>query len=299
MNKKKLGMLALSVGVSGTVLLASGFSAMASSTSGYDLYKAAFRQTTAVSNVTGDLSVSVKDNGKNLFAIESTIKRDVKNHDASGKINIQVNGKTQTISVFSQGDKRIIKSSDSDVYYVTQEKEKKYHHEKGSHHGDHAQNVESVIDALMSGSGLSNDIHAVDKGNGNKEVTLTLSGNQISPVVQAVGAVLVKHATQTHEQSDNNNVPFFNKDKEELKSSLPKLTQDIKIKQVSVKAEINNNNLINEQTAQLIVTGKDAAGKEHEVTVNIKLDLSQFNNTVIDKIDLNGKKVETLQPENH
>src|SRR4051794_22774029 len=100
MNKKKLGLLALSVGVSGSVLFASGFSAMANSTSGYDQYKAAFKHTKAVQNLTGDLSVSVKDNGKNLFAVDSTIKEDVKNHEGSGKINIQENGKTKTLYVY-------------------------------------------------------------------------------------------------------------------------------------------------------------------------------------------------------
>jgi hypothetical protein len=293
MNKKKLGLLALSVGVSGSVLFASGFSAMANSTSGYDQYKAAFKHTKAVQNLTGDLSVSVKDNGKNLFAVDSTIKEDVKNHEGSGKINIQENGKTKTLYVYKQGDNKIFKSNDSDVYYVAQEKERK-HHDQKYHRGEHDQDVEYVIDALMSG--LRNDVHTVNKGNGDKEVTLTLSGNQISPVVQALGSVFVKHATEKHEYGDHHKLPFFNG--EELKSSLPKLTQDIKIKQVSTKAEINKQNLIHEQTVQLIVTGKDAAGKEHEVTVNIKVDLSQFNHTVTDKVDLKGKKVQTLQREN-
>jgi hypothetical protein len=295
MNRKKFGMLALSVGISASVLFASGFSAMTSSTSGYDQYKAAFKQTKAVENVTGNLDLSVKDNGKDLFAIHSTIKTDFKNHDGSGTINIQENGKTQTLFVYSQGEKKIFKTSHSNVYYVTQEEGKKYHHEKKHRNGEHDQDIEYVIDALMGN--LRNDVHLADKGNGNKEVTLALSGSQISPVVQAIGAVLVKNATENHEHEDHKNLPFFNV--EELKSSLPKLTQDIKIKQVNVKAEINNKNLIDEQTAQLIVTGKDAAGKEHEVTVDVKLDLSQFNNTTIDKVDLNGKKVETIQHEIH
>jgi hypothetical protein len=292
MNKKKLGILALSVGVSGSVLFASAFSAMASSTSGYDQYKAAFKQTKAVKNMTGNLYLSVKDNGRYLFAIDSTFKTDVKNHDGSGKINIQENGKTKTLYVFSQGEKKIFKASDKDIYYVTQEKEKKYHHKSG----EHAQDVEYVIDTLMGG--FSNDIHSVNKGDGNKEVTFTLSESQISPVVQAISSVLVKNATEKHEyDNDQKKVPFFNED--ELKSSLPKLTQDIKIKRVNVKAEINNKNLINEQTAQLTVTGKDAAGKEHEVTVNIKLDLSHFNNTVPDKVDLHGQKVEIIEHKFH
>lgn len=295
MNKKKLGLLALSVGVSGSVLFASGFSAMANSTSGYDQYKAAFKQTRAVSNVTGDLSVSVNDNGKNLFVIDSTIKADIKNHEGSGKINIQENGKNQTLYVYKTRGQAIFKSSDSNIYYVAQEQEKKLPYDKKYHRGEHNQDMEYVIDALMSG--LRNDIQSVNKGNGDKEVTLTLSGNQISPVVQALSSVLVKHATENHENGDHGKLPFFNK--QDLKSSLPKLTQDIQVKQVSVKAEINNKNLIKEQTAQLIVTGKDAAGQEHELTVSIKLDLSQFNHTVTDKVDLNGKKVETIQRENY
>lgn len=294
MNKKKLGIFALTLGVSGTVLLTSAFSVMAGTTSGYDQYKAAFKQTKAVENMTGNLDLTIKDNGKTLITVDSTIKKDIKNHEGSGKINIHGNGKTQTLYVSKQGNKKIFKPSGSDVYYVIQEKERK-HHDPKYHRGEHHQHAEYVIDALMSG--LRNDVRAVNKGNGVKEVTLTLSGRQISPVVQALASVFVKHVTEKHEYGDHHKLPFFNK--EEWKSSLPKLTQDIKIKQVSTKAEINKQNLIQEQTAQLIVTGKDAAGKEHEVTLNVKLDLSRFHQTATDKLDLKGKKVQTIQREHH
>lgn len=292
MNKKKLGILALTVGVSGSVLIISAFSALANSTSGYDQYKNAFKQTKAVENMTGNLEVSVKDNGKTLFTIDSTIKKDLKNHECSAKINIQSNGKTQTLDMFNQGEEKIFKASDSDLYYVKKGKEKKHHHKSG----DHDQDMEYVIDVLMSG--LRKDIQSVNKADGNKEVSLSLLGSQISPVVQALGSVLVQKATDKHEHDHHHKrVPFFNK--EELKSSLPKLTQDIKMKQVNVKAEINDKNLIEEQTAEVTITGKDAAGKEHEVTINLKLELSQFNNTVTDKVDLNGKKVKTFERKTH
>ncbi|SEN67269.1 hypothetical protein [Lihuaxuella thermophila] len=287
MNKKKLGIFALSLGVSASVLLTSALSVKAGNASGYDQYKAALKQTKAVENLTGNLDLSIQDNGKKLFTVDSTIRRDLKNHAGNGKINIEANGKKQTLEVYHQENKKIMKASNSEIYYVMNEKEKKVHHKSG----DRAQKAEFVIDALMSG--LRNDIQSVNRTDGSKEVSLNLSEGQISPVVQALVSILVQNAAGHEPDRGHHGAPFF---KGELKPDLPELTRDIKIKQVNIKAEINKENRIEEQTAQVLVTGKDAAGKEHQLTIRIRLDLSQFNHTVMDKVDLTGKKVKTFEP---
>ena len=94
----------------------------------------------------------------------------------------------------------------------------------------------------------------------------------------------------------NNNEPMHNEKVGNLdvKNMLPQLASGIKVESVVVTGDINKNNIITGQVAKIVVTGLDAKGATHEVTINANLNLSDINATTPNTVDLTGKQVKTV-----
>ncbi|MDP4127073.1 MAG: hypothetical protein Q8912_09035, partial [Bacillota bacterium] len=69
---------------------------------------------------------------------------------------------------------------------------------------------------------------------------------------------------------------------------------DINVETVTSTGNINKDDIITSQNAQIVVSGKDAQGTQHTLTFNLDLNLSNINATTPDKIDLTGKNVKTM-----
>ena len=76
---------------------------------------------------------------------------------------------------------------------------------------------------------------------------------------------------------------------------MPKLTSDISIDSADMKAELDKDNFITSQVGNIVISGKDADGNSHSITVNIDMSMSGFNSTTPDTVDLTGKQVKTIQ----
>jgi hypothetical protein len=291
--KKKWLVLGSAVGISSIVMLSTGFSAMAS-TSGYDTYKAALKNTKTIQSVTVQGAAALKDNGKVLVDASGSFKVSHDNHAASGSSVVKANGMQQSLNVYNQNNETVFKSDASDVYYVNQEKEK---HSKvhDPSQGDMSQHAETVIDALVGN--LKDYVTVSPKDDGSKEVSVQLENAQIPTVINALAPIVISHATkQGHGEGNIADKPkeqLFNKDM--FKSVMPQMTQEIKIDKVAVKANINADNYIEHQEADVTVSGKDDNGATHQVTLHLQADLSGYNNTTPDTIDLTGKNVQQIK----
>jgi hypothetical protein len=291
MKRMKKGVVILSaIGISSVVMVTSGFAAMAS-TSGYSVYKDAIKATRSLDSVALSGGITLKDNGTSLVNVTGSVKADLANETQSGSATIDSSGKTQTVEVYRQRKQTITKSSDSDVYYQEQERQGKQKDEKPESK-QIPQEVENMIDSLVGN--LQNSVTLDSKTDGTKQVTLSLSNAQLPPIVNAAGSLLIKNALdekQGHQK--NGEVPSF-----DFEASLPALTQNIRIDQIDIKADINASNFIQHQEAAITVSGKDAAGVTHQVVLQLNADLSGFNTTTPDTIDLAGKNVKVVQHDN-
>lgn len=300
MKNNKLLAAGVGIGLSGIVLLTSGYTVMADSASGYDVYKSAIKQTKAANSLTADVNVSLTDNGKQVLAVDGTLKNENNTHLSSGNVSITANGTTQALQMFHQDQQMVVKAANSNVYQVFKDDGKGHKHRQDQKQKEDGidPNAEKVIDALMTN--LQNSIQVSDISAGGKEVSLKLSESEISPVVQALGSVLLQNAANHQERPDQDHGTNKEKNlffKQDLKVDLPKLTQDIVVKQVEAKADITKDNLVDQQTVKLTITGKDASGNEHEVVLAIQADLSHFADTKADTVDLSGKQVQIVQKE--
>jgi hypothetical protein len=286
-NMKKGFVILGAIGISSVVMVTSGFAAMAS-TSGYTVYKDAIKATRGLDSVSASGALSLKDNGASLVNVTGSVKANLVNETQSGSATIVNNGKTQTLEVYRQNNQTITKSSASDVYYQEQGRQEKNAADKPESK-QIPQEVENIIDSLVGN--LQNSVTLDNKTDGTKQVTLSLSNAQLPPVVNAVGSLMIKNALDSKEGlSKQEKIPGI-----DFKPSLPLLTQNVRIDQIDIKADINAANFIQHQEATVTISGKDAKGVSHQVVLQLNADLTGFNATTPDSIDLTGKNVQVVQ----
>lgn len=295
---KKLAMIGAGV-VAGSVLLMSSVYAGIGTTAGYDTYKSAIKNTVAVDNVTKQLNLSIVDNGKVLVQVDSTIKSGVDDLGGSAEVTLQSGDTTQSIQIFSQNNQKIIKTSSSDVYQILktdlEEQEKFRKGKEGEQHDPaFAKEMENVVDTLVGN--LKNYVTLKEDG-ASKQVGLQLTGSQIPALANTIGSLIIREGGRDHgEDMTLNPADTFGVNVQSIKDSLPKLAEDIKIESVSLDAEVNADNLITSQTAEIQISGKDSQGVKHQVVIELAVDSFDFNNTTPDTIDLTGKTVENVEP---
>lgn len=288
MNKK------LAIGISiiaGGALMASTALASASGSAGYDAYKAAFKNTRTAASATGTATITVTDNGKVIIQSNDAVKANLQNRTMSGTFEVVFNDQSKTITVYRQNDQTITKASDSDVYNVITGRPGK--HIKAADVDKHdpalAKDVENIVDLLVGN--YQNYITLDNNPDGTKEVSFALAESQVTPLVNAVASLAIREGLQEAAKKHSAN-PV----EAAIQAQIPKLVEDIRVANVDVKASINEQDFITKQTADITITGKDAAGQRHEVVVSVDLNLTDINNTTPDTIDLTGKTVKNLQP---
>lgn len=295
---KKLAMIGAGV-MAGSVLLMSSVYAGVGSTPGYTAYKSAIKNTTTIENATLQARLSIEDNGKRLLQVDSTVKSGKDNVTSSAEFTLLSGNTEQNVQIFSQDDKKIIKTSGSDVYRIVEmdpearERLEKYGDGMDQHDPAFTQEVENVIDTLVGN--LKNNVTLKEEGSA-KEIGLHLEGSQIPAIVNAVGSLLNRKGGDDHgEDPELQAAHDFGLNMYSIKDSLPKLTDEIKIENVSLDADVNADNLITNQTAEIKVSGKDSQGLAHEVVIKLVVNATDFNNTTPNTVDLTGKKTENVK----
>ena len=285
MNKKVVTM-AISLAVGGSLLLSTGF-ANAAQTSGYDAYKSAIVNTKNLKSETADMKVSVKDGEANLVNLSSNVKLNLNTNEMSSVITTTKGTTTQSSNSYMQDGKSISKDSNSAEYFV------RTNNLKDSNKMDKVQNptvdksMEVVVDTLVGN--MKNNVTTKKETDGTKNIAIKLSDKEVTPLVDALTQIAFIQGTKTKNISNDNKAELGG-----LKNVLPQLQSEIKVKSVSSTGKISKDNIITNQTAKIVIVGKDAQGKQHEITFNIDLNLSNVNSTTPDKINLTGKQVKEV-----
>jgi hypothetical protein len=296
--KKKWMMIGSAVGISSLVMITTGFSALASS-SGYDSYKSALKNMQTAKSFSVQAQVALQDNGVLLTSATGSVKANLANKTDSGTAVVTSNGTVQTINFYKQASNTVLKTSDSDVYLVEQRGNQNSKKPKKQDNQVIPQQAETVIDALVGN--LKDYVTSNTKADGSQEISVQLTNAQIPAVVNAIAPILIKQAVTEHADKNEKNLTAndqgdlsFEKD---LLTKVPQLTQDIKIDKISLQAVINTSNFIEHQQADVTISGKDASGAAHVVTLHLNADLSGINSTTPDQIDLTGKNIKNVTSE--
>jgi hypothetical protein len=293
---KKITMIVLSLVLGVTMLSATAFASISSS-SGYEVYKAALKNLPQVGSMTTQATVSVSDNGNVILNADGTVKMDSTNRTMSSSSTIKAGDKTQTNEVYRQKDQTIMKNGDSDVYNVMAMKANQAPLDKNLDnkpaHEAVAKDAENIVDLLASN--FDSNISLNNQDDGTKVVSLSLADSQITPLENAVASLIVKNVAREGERGLKAGSPMGNIDSI-VKTNMPQLVDAISLNSVDMVANIDAQGQITKQTATLKITGNDASGQTHEVVINVDMNLSGINSTSPDTVDLTGKQVNNIQP---
>ena len=304
--KKKWLLTGSAVGISGAIMLATGLTAFAG-TSGYDDYKAALKNTAQnLDSVSVQATAVLKDNGSLLSQAQSSLKADIRNEAVSGTVKISGSAGSQNLRLYSQNDGQVWKTDASDIYYVKQDKIDDKNHSAEKETKDEtwfSSQEETLIDALIGN--LKNEITSSTASDGSKHISLQLDSVQIPAVVQALAPVAFKHLSEesSKNRSEGSDAAEQAGDPEELfqhnlfNAKDIALTDGVQIKNINLQAVVNPANQIQRQQLEITFTGLDAAGASHTLAAALDVQLSAFNTTTPESIDLSGKQVQQVQDE--
>jgi hypothetical protein len=290
--KKKLLLLGTGFTLGSALLVTSAFAGVGDAP-GYDAYKAAIKSTLSAQSLTENVNVTVEDNGSQLLSVKSAAKTDKANRTASADVAIQGGSAGGSVQLYRQDGQQIVKTSDSDVYnvYGKAGRKDRGHKEKA----DEAWNteMENVADALVGN--LKNYVTLNTQADGTKQIGLQLNGSQIPSVAKALSSIFIKQAVNNNEHANKIQNSPFGTELQQVRASLPKLTQDIQIQEADLNATVDSQNRITDQKVKVMLSGKDDQGTNHQVVISADIALSGFNSTTPDKVDLTGKQVKTVE----
>ena len=275
MNKKLLA----GIGISGAIMLGSVYS-ISANTSGYDLYKSALKQTHTADSATMSIKLLLKDNNKSIFSVKSLLKADVK--DQVSSITSQLANETEktSMNMYKQDGNWFVEKDRTDIIYKM--KMNSPHHQNSAELQD---DVENLIDVMTKN--LQQQITVAEKKNGSHTIELDLTGKEIPLTVNALSTLMIKHAVMLQD-TEQENSDFH------IKPTMPELDHDITFKQIMLEAAINKENYLEGQTVKAVVTGKDKQGKAHELSFNIKINVSDYNQTTVTPVEIPAEKVQEL-----
>ncbi len=280
MNKKIVAMVT-SLVIGSTMLLGTTY-ANAKQLSGYDSYKAAIKDTKNLKNETANLKVSVYDNGSDIMDMTTNAKINLASDAMSHETSLKSSTETETFNIYRQNGKNISKSSSSPVYNV---RDVKGRNNNKAQNPEIEKSVETIVDTLTGN--MKNNVSVTDNKGSGKKVSINLSENDVTPLVNAVTSIAF---------IGNSDKPVYKEKAGEINLSnvIPKLQSNVKVKSAVVTGDINNNDILNNQVAKIVITGTDAQEKTHEITINMNFDIANINSTTPDTVDLTGKQVKNI-----
>jgi hypothetical protein len=277
-NKKSKIIISLALG---TVMFTTTAIAQVLSKSGYDQLKDSIKYTaesctTRLSSYTMDTSYIIKNNGTVISSRDSVDKVDLSNQTKEN-VTTTVEGGTKRGNYFySDVNGYITKGSDQDIYY-TNEYEKPLEvtvrsnpfKEKG------ATDIEKIADALVGS--LKDAVVVAENSDGSKTLSGSLSESQIPALINAVVSF------QSKREFGNQ----YN-----TQSVMPKIAKDIFVKEIKGNMVTTKEGLIQSVLGSGVLVGTDENGKEHNLSFELLVKITNVNLTKVNKPNLSGKKVE-------
>lgn len=278
LNKKTAVIVSFALG---SVMFATTAMAQVLTKSGYDQLKDSVKYTaesatTKLTSYTGDVSISIKDNGNVVYSNDSISKVDVaKGADETIETRIDGSKKTERYN-YSDVNGYISKDSSKNIYTTTAfTTPHKITTSQNPFKEEGATDMEKIADAVVGN--LKDAVVVTQNSDGSKTLSGSLSEAQIPSIINAVISLESKRA-------------FGNNPNNE--SSIPKITNDVFVKDVKGNMVTTKDGLIQTVLGTGVISGKDAKGVEHKLTFELLAKMTDVNTTKVNKPDLTGKKVE-------
>ncbi|RXT01920.1 hypothetical protein [Ammoniphilus sp. CFH 90114] len=286
LSKKKMTVLSFALGAS--VFVSTAFADMMLG-SGYDRLKDSAKTTAAqmekgLNNYTIEALFTLKDNDHTLMQASTFNKMDTqKQASENSTVTQYANGESTSNYSYSDKQVSIWKSGIENKYYVTEfpedmdrENWSKFSNpfnEKG------APEIEKIVDALVGN--LKDYVQAEDRPEGGRIYSGSLSATQVPAIVNAVSSFGVKQMMRDQAHMEG-------------KMEFAEIESDIHVKKVTGTAIENKEGFLENVTGDIMLSGVDKNGVQHDLTLNVVFKLSDVGTTKITKPDLDGANVEKV-----
>ncbi|TWH56233.1 hypothetical protein DesLBE_0427 [Desulfitobacterium sp. LBE] len=264
----------------GALLFATTAFADIVSKSGYDQLKDGIKMTaekagSEYSNYTIEMTAVLKADGKVLQSESSVEKTDrIKNATESTNTSEDFQGQVFNHYYYNDNNTTIRKSKGDNKIYVGEYPEgRNFQAFDNPFAEDEFEDVERIIDAVVGS--LKDHVIVKENPDGSKELSGSLSEMQIPTLINAVSSFAIKQ--EFHDSR--------------MENGWPRMTKDIAVKEVTGSANIDEAGALQNLLAQATITGKDADGQVHELTVEVLGTIKDINTTVVTKPDLTGQEV--------
>lgn len=240
--------------------------------------------------MTDSCSIIVTDNGNEKINVSGLAKLEGANQALSGHVTIKSGGVENTIDTFHQDGQPIIKNSNSDVYNVMSQinKGRMNYTKVDNLNPQQMKDGEMILDSLVGN--LQNFVQLNNNSDGTSNVSVQLSDNQIPALANVAASAFIRNAAGG---VNSNRHPMAGIDGSKIQN-LPKLVSEVKIDSVNLNAHIAND-MIDNQKAEVTISGKDADGNLHKVVLNMDMSITNINATIADRVDLTGKQVNEVK----
>jgi hypothetical protein len=274
MNKKLLAV----IGISGTLMLGSVYS-ISANTSGYDLYKEALKKTHTADSATMMFNLKIEDNKKSILSSKSIFKSDSVNQVNSISTRLANESEVSNMNMFKQDGNWFVMKDGTDTVYKMDTTGSPHH----SNTSELKDDLENLIDVMTKN--LQQQITVDEKKNGTHLIELDLTGKEIPLTANALSTLMIKHAVMIQDNNEPESSDFH------IKAKVPELDHDITVKQIKLTAKVNKENYIEQQTVKAVVTGKDKQGTNHDLVLNIDLNVTNYNQTTVTPVEIPADKV--------
>jgi hypothetical protein len=299
--KKRLALLGVSVALGSTMILTSAYAGMAN-TEGYDALKQAIKKTHNTNSVTTVFGITVRDNETVIANLNGTSKSSQELSSFSSTVHLSSGGEQSVVKLFRNKEQLVVKTDASEVYTLIEKspKNERFHHNRPHEVSPElANDLETIVDAMV---GNVKNYVTVTEASGQQTIELDLQGQQIPTVIRAAGSMVIRAAAlhpqeeeKTGKWEELRQLPVH----EELNKLAPKLTKDISIERIQMLALVDENGLFTEKASSITVSGQDESGQSHKVVVQMEAAYSDYNQTVPEVVQLEGKPLQTIELGRH
>ncbi|WP_202080443.1 hypothetical protein [Caldalkalibacillus salinus] len=289
MKFKKSTLTVLSFTVGACMFVSTAFADMALGT-GYDRLKHTVKGTAAqmeedLDNYTIEMLVTLKDNDQTLF--ESSIYHKIDNENQASEetsVTQYSNGETTRHYRYYDQEMSVWKNNTDDRYYVTEydddfDRGNRKNIFTNPFNEDGAAEMEKIADAVVGN--LKDYVQFEDTPDGGRAYSGHLSEAQVPALINAVSSFGVKQMINDQRHMERNR-------------NLPEITSDIFVKNVTGTAIENEAGLLENLTGQVVLSGQDDSGAQHELSLDVVFKLSDIGNTTFTAPDLTSEDVERV-----
>lgn len=286
--KKKL----LSITVLLTVLLLGvGFYTVLASSSGYDAYKEAVKETHKIESGIVNIDFSISNNGELLQELTMQSAYNLAEKRSLTTIDLNTSDDKLELQVNTEDNQVYIKNSSSDTNYVMES-----NHDSAAVKEKHERfhNKELLTIAELVVDTLTRPLHESFVIGPKNTISVNMKNEDLPTVIHAMGSYMVKKSFGSHANIEmtTNDYPFLTNN---LKQVLPAITDEISFDEIKLDVQLTDTGLIKHQQAVFRITGNDEQGQSHILTIKFNFGLENINETNVEPFNIDGKRLETIE----